>query len=97
MVIPKDYLDQDLKAGDAVVFTELKYRNFTTGILISDKAPTGGTILAEHTYHKGKIDKYKQSYDQMIKITDPAKIAEVKNFISKLKGAEEYAKVLFSS
>lgn len=92
--MPKDFLREDLKAGDAVIFTELKYRNLTTGVLLSDKAPTGGTVLAEDTYINGRVEKYRQSYDQMIKITDNNKIAEVKSFLAGLKGAEGYAQFL---
>lgn len=70
---PKDYLGQDLNVGDLVVFMELGARSLTKGLLISNTAPTGGSILAVYEISGKPAYKkvYKQKYAQMIRVNDP--------------------------
>ena len=68
---PKDYLGRELEVGDLVVFTALNYRNFTKGILLTNTAPTGGSIMTICGWSDKYKKKVRQSYGQMIKVEDP--------------------------
>lgn len=74
--MPKDFLNQELMSGDAVVFMQYGQRIFSKGILISNKPLSEGKIK----YSKNTWDTpSKQKYHQLIKITDPILSNEVKN------------------
>lgn len=58
----KDFLKKEIETGDTVVFTELGYRNFSTGIIekITDK------MVFIKCFDKNKL--IKQAHSQVIKI-----------------------------
>ena len=66
--VKTDFLGEEIKVNDEVVFMQRGYRNFLRGIIIrmSDK-----TVLIEHQ-HPGISGTYltttKQFYDQIIKV-----------------------------
>ncbi len=78
---PKDYLGRELEVGDLVVFMQLGARYFEKGILLTNTAPTGGTVI-----YNADGSKVLQKYKQMIKIEDPALKDEL---TKKLEGLQE--------
>ena len=66
--MPTDYLGNEFKIGDKVVFCELGYRNFLTGKIVKI---TPKTVIIEHNISKygKKNSNTKQFHHQIIKIT----------------------------
>jgi hypothetical protein len=61
----KDFLGNELKIGDEVVFVQLHYRNLLRGTI---KNMTAKTILISHKATNNYQMETKQSPDQVIKI-----------------------------
>lgn len=64
---PKDFLNQELKIGDPVVFEQKHYRNFWTGRIIKI---TPKMIFIEHKRANIGGTQTKQAHSQVIKITE---------------------------
>lgn len=61
----KDYLGNELKIGDRVIFVQLGYRNFYEGVVekLTDK-----TIFIVHDADNTGRTRTKQEFNQVIKI-----------------------------
>jgi hypothetical protein len=63
----KDFIGQELKVGDWVVFPQKGYRNLLAGKVISLSPKTA---LIRYIDYYSKIDNFRQLFEQLIKVEE---------------------------